>query len=120
MEEIIMNVWEKYGRIYRVLDDDDRLNKCLNITPYEMMLIFPDEKISPKILPRINFLYEIIIALEGVYNPLGIYRWFHRKRVLLDNKSPIDILVGDWRPEDENPQKVLKLAERLLYGQIAS
>lgn len=113
---------EKCDKLSKVFNDDDFLSECLNITPSEMrnLNFTKEQKILPEVLYRIDFLYRIVIALDGIYTNLGIYRWFHRKRTQLGDKAPNDILAGDWRPEDEYPQKVLELAEWLLYGTIAT
>ena len=71
--------------------------------------------LPPEIVARIDFLAEVVNHLAGSYNNSnhGIYLWFVRPRVQLWNMSPAQIFSGDWKPEDEEPQKVLELAKAL-------
>ena len=62
---------------------------------------------------QLNFLAQLIIFLFGGYNKTGIRQWFRRKRKQLDNKSPGEILSGEWNPQDIEPQKVLALARSM-------
>ena len=40
---------------------------------------------------------ELTQILAGSYTPIGIERWFHRKRVLLGNRTPQQVLeAGDY------------------------
>ena len=63
---------------------------------------------------RVHLLALVVDGLAGGYNAFGIRRWFERVRAQLDGHAPRDLLRGDWRPEDDGPQRVLQLAEQLL------
>ena len=63
---------------------------------------------------RLHFLALVISDLAGAYNEIGVRRWFHRERSLLDGKTPGTLLSGDWNPEDEGPQRVRDLARSLV------
>ncbi|KKR46662.1 MAG: hypothetical protein A3A97_00110 [Candidatus Terrybacteria bacterium RIFCSPLOWO2_01_FULL_40_23] len=73
-----------------------------------------------EVIKRFNFVTKIVFLLEGSYNDFGIQRWFLRKRAQLDDASPLEILKGDWDPQDPEPQKVLKLAKETYGGQSAT
>ena len=74
---------------------------------------------NPETMPaavkaRLDFLLKIIKHLEGAYNEEGICQWFFRPRTQLGGKKPAEIFQrGRWNPEEELPQKVLRLAESL-------
>ena len=59
---------------------------------------------------RLQLLSDIVDDLEGSYNKQGISQWFDRKRVQLSDRSPREILGNPWQPEEEAPQRVLRLA----------
>ncbi|MBI5816602.1 MAG: hypothetical protein HZB29_13450 [Nitrospinae bacterium] len=62
---------------------------------------------------RLIFISRIIDDLRGAYTNTGIVQWFNRKRTQLDGKAPVDILKGDWSPDDKGPLKVMELAHSL-------
>ena len=62
---------------------------------------------------RLHFIALVVGDLAGAYNEVGIRRWFERPRKRLGGKAPNDVLVGDWRPEDEGPRRVHELAKSL-------
>ena len=62
---------------------------------------------------RVHLLTLVVDALAGGYNAFGIRRWFERVRAQLGGRTPRELLRGDWRPEDDGPQRVLQLAEEL-------
>lgn len=68
----------------------------------------PDE-----IAARLHFLALVVGDIAGAYNGFGICRWFKRPRKLLSNRSPSEILSGEWQPEARGPQQVRGLAAAL-------
>ncbi len=52
--------------------------------------------------------------LAGSYNDIGIRRWFHRKRTLLDGRAPAQLLTGEWDPDEPGPGRVRELARELV------
>ncbi len=62
---------------------------------------------------RLHFLAMLVSDLAGAYNDVGIRRWFHRKRSLLGERSPAEILAGEWRPDAPGPTQVRQLAHSL-------
>ena len=63
---------------------------------------------------RLHFLAMLVGDLAGAYNDVGIRRWFHRKRSLLGERSPAEILAGEWRPDAPGPTQVRQLARSLV------
>lgn len=74
--------------------------------------LISDFCLSPEERARLDFLTEIANCLLS-YENHGIYLWFMRRRRVLGNESPAVIFLGDWRPEDPGPQKVLALAKAI-------
>jgi len=70
--------------------------------------------IGKKQTERVEYLHEIVDCLKGAYKDEGINRWFHRKRVELGGKSPLEYLGQDWKPEDKKAKEVLELARYLI------
>ena len=56
----------------------------------------------------------VVGDLAGSYNDIGVRRWFHRKRTLLDGRAPAALLKGNWDPDDEGPMRVRELARELI------
>ena len=49
---------------------------------------------------------EEFYGLAGAYNDVGVRRWFHRPRKLLNGNTPAHLLDGDWGPDDDGPRQV--------------
>lgn len=62
---------------------------------------------------RLHFLALVVGDLAGTYNEIGIRRWFERKRSQLGGRSPREVLKRGFRPEDETPLAVARLARSL-------
>jgi uncharacterized protein (DUF2384 family) len=65
---------------------------------------------------RLHFLATVVADLLGTYNEPGVRRWFDRPRAPLGDRSPREVLQGEWSPEDEGPRAVRALARSLLAG----
>jgi hypothetical protein len=63
---------------------------------------------------RLHFLALVVGDLAGSYNEIGVRRWFHRKRTLLDGRTPASFLKRDWDPDDDGPSRVRQLARALV------
>jgi len=59
---------------------------------------------------RLHFLAFVVGDLAGAYNDVGVRRWFHRPRKLLNGNTPAQLLVGAWEPHDDGPRQVRALA----------
>ena len=62
---------------------------------------------------RLHFLAFVVGDLAGAYNDVGVRRWFHRPRKLLNGNTPAHLLDGDWGPDDDGPRQVRELAAAL-------
>ena len=62
---------------------------------------------------RLHFLAFVVGDLAGAYNDIGVRRWFHRPRKLLNGYTPAQLLDGDWGPDDDGPRQVRELAAAL-------
>ncbi|HEY8339772.1 MAG TPA: hypothetical protein VIK95_07895 [Egibacteraceae bacterium] len=62
---------------------------------------------------RLHHIAMVVADLEGGYNTYGIRRWFERRRAQLDGRRPVDLLEGDWDPDDDGPRRVAELAAAL-------
>jgi len=60
---------------------------------------------------RSSFMRSVAQTLRGSYNDRGISRWFARNRTELGDRSPSEILQGDFDPESDDAQAVLRLAQ---------
>ena len=72
-----------------------------------------EAQIPAEVAAKISFLAVVITHLEGAYTNDGVCAWFQRSRVQLGDKSPAEILSGDWSPEAESAQRILELARSL-------
>jgi hypothetical protein len=72
------------------------------------------ERAAPDdVAARLHHLARINAHLAGGYNDFGIRRWYGRRRTQLDGRSPREVMSGAWDPDDEQPQRALRLAEAL-------
>jgi hypothetical protein len=103
----------EWAGLARVFPPED-LATLLHISASSLKRYEHGERATPDaIAARLHFLALVVGDLAGSYNDIGIRRWFHRKRTLLDNRAPAAILTGDWDPDDEGPMRVRALARSL-------
>jgi hypothetical protein len=103
----------EWAGLARVFDADD-LGALLNISASSLKRYQHGERTTPdSIAARLHFLALVVGDLAGSYNDIGIRRWFHRKRTLLDGRTPAALLTGDWDPDDDGPARVRALAREL-------
>jgi len=99
--------------VVRILDSVT-LARLLRISPISMWRYRHGSSATPKeIAARLHFLALVIGDLAGAYNEFGIHRWFERPRKLLGDRSPAELLGGEWQPEARGPQQVRGLAAAL-------
>ena len=60
---------------------------------------------------QVLFLMDIIHYLERAHKNKNLRRWFVSKLDDLDGMAPIDLMHGEWNPEDPNLVSVRALAE---------
>jgi transcriptional regulator with XRE-family HTH domain len=103
----------EWGGLARVFPPDD-LAALLNISVSSLKRYEHGDRETPDATAaRLHFLALVVGDLAGSYNDIGIRRWFHRKRTLLDGRAPASILAGDWDPDDDGPASVRALARTL-------
>ncbi len=59
---------------------------------------------------RVRFLEFTVSCLAGGYNDSGIRDWFYHSRKQLEGKTPVQVMQGEWRPDDRGPTLVRELA----------
>jgi hypothetical protein len=92
----------------------DLLSRLIGISESSARRYINRERKTPTLVAtRLHFLALLIADLSGAYNELGVRAWFERRRTVLTGKAPVDLLTGDWQPEDEGPARVRELAEAL-------
>jgi hypothetical protein len=104
----------EWPALRRVLGDG-QLAALVGISPSSLQRYSSGKRKTPDdVAARLHFLALVVGDLAGTYNELGTRRWFERKRVRLGSRSPAEILVGSWSPDDPGPREVFSLAESLL------
>lgn len=84
------------------------------VSPSSLRRYLTGERAWPDgVAARLHHLAVIVSHLAAGYNDFGIRRWFGRPRAQLDGTAPAHLLSGDWDPDAEGPQRVLRLAEAL-------
>jgi hypothetical protein len=71
-------------------------------------------EVSAEVARRAHFLLMIVSDLSGSYTTSGIRKWLVRRRTKLDGRTPLDVLSGDWSPDESMPQRVRSLAASLV------
>jgi len=92
----------------------DELARLLGISPSSVRRYKAHARTPDHVAARLHCLALIVGDLAGAYNDIGIRRWFVRARTLLDNRSPAQLLRGEWSPNDPGPRKVRDLAKTLV------
>lgn len=94
--------------------DDDRLCRLLGISEASLRRYMTGSRSTPDAVAfRLHFLTKVIADLKGSYNDIGVRNWFDRKRHQLGDRSPAEILSGQWSPSDEEVLEVRSLAANL-------
>lgn len=88
--------------------------RLAGISMSSMRRYITGERATPDaVAARIHHLAVVVSHLAAGYNEFGIRRWFDRPRPQLGGRAPSRILHGDWDPDGDAPQQVLRLAEAL-------
>src|SRR5262245_42173554 len=104
----------EWGGVARVFGADD-LAPLLNVSVSSLKRYQSGERTTPDdVAARLHFLALVVGDLAGSYNDVGIRRWFHRKRSLLDGRTPASLLKNDWDPDAAGPARVRQLARELV------
>ncbi len=103
--------WRGIARVFAPED----LAELLSVSVSSLKRYESGERETPDdVAARLHFLALVVGDLSGSYNEIGIRRWFHRKRTLLDGRTPASYLKRDWDPDDEGPMRVRQLARNLV------
>jgi hypothetical protein len=93
----------------------DLLSSLVGISEASMRRYQRVERATPDdVADRLHSLALVVADLAGGYNEFGIRRWFQRKRAALGDRSPQELLGGDWNPDDKGPEQVRLLAAQLV------
>lgn len=104
----------EWGGLARVFDDE-QLASLLDVSMSSLKRYQSGERTTPDpVAARLHFLALVVGDLAGSYNDIGIRRWLTRTRSLLGGRSPEQLLVSDWDPEDADPRRVRELAHELV------
>jgi len=104
----------EWGGVARVFGADD-LAPLLNVSVSSLKRYQSGERTTPdEVAARLHFLALVVGDLAGSYNDVGIRRWFHRKRSLLDGRTPASLLKNAWDPDAAGPARVRQLARELV------
>jgi hypothetical protein len=104
----------EWGGLARVFAPEE-LGTLLNVSASSLKRYQSGERETPDpVAARLHFLALVVGDLAGSYNHVGIRRWLHRKRTLLDGRAPAALLRGDWDPDDEGAMRVRRLARELV------
>lgn len=94
----------------------EQLARLLRISHSSVRRYKAHARMTPDaVAARLHFLVLVVSDVAGAYNDIGIRRWFDRRRTLLENRSPGEILTRtEWSPTDPGPSKVRDLARSLV------
>ena len=103
--------WSGLGRVFA----PDDLAALINVSVSSLKRYQSGDRDTPDdVAARLHFLALVVSDLAGSYNDIGMRRWFHRKRTLLDGRAPVALLKGNWDPDDDGPMRVRQLARELV------
>lgn len=92
----------------------DLVAQLAGISPSSLRRYVSGERATPDaVAARVHHVAVLVSHLAAGYNDFGVRRWFGRARPQLDGRAPADLLRGEWDPDADGPQRVLRLAEAL-------
>ncbi len=108
-------------REWKALSDTlgiDLLGRLVGISASSLHRYASGGRVTPDaVAGRLHFLALVVGDLSGAYNEVGIRRWFERRRAALGNRSPLELLRGEWDPEGKDALRVRELARALVASQ---
>jgi uncharacterized protein (DUF2384 family) len=103
----------EWAKVLLVLDSE-LLSRLVGVSESSLRRYKSRSRETPdEIADRLHFVATLVGYLTGAYNEMGVRRWFERKRARLQDRSPADVLSGQWKPGDVEPEKVRELAQSL-------
>jgi len=95
----------------------DLLARLLRISAVSLRRYLSGTRTMPDLVAaRLHFLALVCGDLAGAYNDVGVRRWFDRRRTLLGDRTPAELLGSGWQPEDAGPRQVRSLAGALVWS----
>jgi hypothetical protein len=73
-----------------------------------------------RIAARAHWLAGTVADLRDAYNDAGVRRWFVRPRTALRGRRPVEVLTGDWDPDQAEVREVRDLAAWLAQPGAAT
>ena len=109
---------DKEWQAVRRFISDDLLARLLGgISEVSLRRYASGERVTPlDIATRLHFLALVIGDLSGSYDDLGVTQWFERpRRKAFNGKTPVDLLKGEWHPDEAGPTTVRDFARTLNH-----
>jgi hypothetical protein len=101
--------------------DLDTIAHLVGASPVSVRRYLSGSRATPDdVAARVHWLALTVHDLLGAYNAIGVRRWFERPRVSLGDRSPLEILVGAWDPDDQDVLAVQALARALAQPGTAT
>jgi uncharacterized protein (DUF2384 family) len=96
--------------------DLDSIGRIVGTSPVSLRRYLSGSREAPDdVAGRIHWLALTAHDLLGAYNAIGVRRWFERPRSRLGDRSPLEVLGGDWDPDDPDVMEVQALASALTH-----
>ena len=93
---------------------DEELARLVGVSKASVLRYAGGERVTPDdVADRLHWLAMVVADLAGSYNDVGIRRWFHRPRVPLGGKTPVQTLHGRWSSDSAGAKRVRELARSL-------
>lgn len=111
------NPEKEWPVVRRYIADELLANLLGGISEISLRRYASGERNTPlDVVARLHFLALVIGDLSGSYDDLGVTQWFVRPRKkAFSGKTPLDLLKGEWHPEDAGPQRVREFAQSLNH-----
>ncbi len=111
---------DELARLIATLDLD-MIAHIVGASPVSVRRYLSGSRATPDdVAARIHWLALTVHDLLGAYNAIGVRRWFERPRVSLGDRSPLEVLVGAWDPDDQDVLAVQALARALTQPGAAT
>ena len=101
--------------------DDARLGHLLGVAPSSIVRYTRGERVprDTQVIERLHALMMIAADLGGMFNGLGVRRWYTRSRIQLGGESPAQVLGKNWSLNTDAYRRVRALADSDLNFQAS-
>lgn len=101
--------------------DLDAIGAIVGTSPVSLRRYLAGSRETPDdTAARIHWLALTVSDLLGAYNEIGVRRWFDRPRAALEGRSPSQVLMPEWDPDDPGPIAVQALASALATPGVSA